>query len=159
MPRFRGEGPKKETKGYFQDNRELTRQFISKTGAFKGKNGELITEEDKILERWKDYTAELYKTNEQREDLNGSTYEKEPWILEREVRWALDQLHYNKAPGCVNIRIKLLKAIKQEIIPAMTILCNEVWEELKWPREWKRSIFIPLPQKDVRECRKIAPLH
>jgi hypothetical protein len=113
--------------------RELTRQFISKTGALKGKNGELIIEKGKIFERWKEYTAELYKTNEQPEDLNGSTYEKEPWILESEVRWALDQLLYNKAPGCDSIQIELLKAIKEEVIPAMTILCNEVWEKVKWP--------------------------
>jgi hypothetical protein len=49
----------------------------------------------------------------------------------------------------------LLKAIKEEVIPAMTILCNEVWEKVKWQREWKRSIFIPLPKKgDVRESSK-----
>jgi hypothetical protein len=77
--------------------RELTRQFIPKTGALK-KNAELITEKEKFLERWK-YTTELYNTNEQPEELNGFTYEKEPWILEREVRWALDQLPYNKAPA------------------------------------------------------------
>jgi hypothetical protein len=47
----------------------------------------------------------------------------------------------------------LLKATKEEVIPVMTILCNEVWEKVKWTREGKRSIFIPLPKKgDVREC-------
>jgi hypothetical protein len=137
----------------FRTIRELTRQFISKIGGLKGKNGELIKEKEKVLERWKEYTTELYKTNEEPEDLNGSTYEKEPWILESEVRWALDQLPYNKAPGCENIQIELLKAIKEEVIPAMTILCNEVWEKVKLPREWKQAIFIPLPKKeDVREC-------
>jgi hypothetical protein len=115
----------------FRTITELTRQFIPKTGAVKGKNGELIMEKEKILERWTDYTPELYKTNEQPEDLNGSTYEKEPWILESEVRWVLDQLPYNKAPGCDNIQIELLKAIKEEVIPAMSILCNEAWEKVK----------------------------
>jgi hypothetical protein len=37
----------------FRIIRELTRQFIPKTGALKGKNGELITEKEKILERWR----------------------------------------------------------------------------------------------------------
>jgi predicted nuclease with TOPRIM domain len=122
----------------FRTITKLTRQFIPKTGALKGKNGELTTEKDKILERWKEYTAELYKTNEQLEELNGSTYEKELWILKSEVRWALDQLPYNRAPGCDNTQIELLKAIKEEVIPAMTILCNEVWEKAKWPRKWKQ---------------------
>jgi hypothetical protein len=35
---------------------------------------------------------------------NGSTYEKEPWILESEVGWAVDQLLYNKAPGCATYK-------------------------------------------------------
>jgi hypothetical protein len=48
----------------FRKIRELTRQFIPKARALKGKNGVLITEKETILERWKEYTAELYKTNE-----------------------------------------------------------------------------------------------
>ena len=83
---------------------ELTREFIPKTGALKGKNGE-VTEKDQTLERWKEYTAELYKINEQPEDFIDSTYKKEPLILESGVIWALDQLSYNKVPGCDNIQI------------------------------------------------------
>jgi hypothetical protein len=48
----------------FRTIRELTRQFIPKTGAFKSKNGKLITETNKILDRWKDYTEELFRANE-----------------------------------------------------------------------------------------------
>jgi uncharacterized coiled-coil DUF342 family protein len=92
MPRIRGESQKKRPRDMFRTIRELTREFIPKTGTLKGKNGEIITEKDKILERWKEYTAELYKTNEQPEDFIDSTYEKEPLILESGVRWALDQL-------------------------------------------------------------------
>jgi hypothetical protein len=45
-----------------------------------------VHSKEEILGRWKEYTTELYKTNEQPEDLNGITYEKEPWTLESEVR-------------------------------------------------------------------------
>jgi hypothetical protein len=48
---------------------ELTREFIPKTAVLKGNDAELITEKDKIFERCKEYTAELYKTNEQPEDI------------------------------------------------------------------------------------------
>jgi hypothetical protein len=40
---------KKRPRDMFRTNRELTRQFIPKTGALKGKNGELITEKETIL--------------------------------------------------------------------------------------------------------------
>jgi hypothetical protein len=39
------------------------------------------------------------QTSEQPKDFMDLSYKKEPWILESEVRWALDQLPYNKAPG------------------------------------------------------------
>jgi len=39
----------------------------------KGRAGELINEKDKNLERWKQYTAELYKI---KEDFTDFTYKK-----------------------------------------------------------------------------------
>ena len=69
-----------------------------------------------------------------------------------EVRWTLDQLPYNKAPGCNNIQTEILNAIMQEIMPTITILCNKVWEKTKWWWECKHSIFIRLPKQNVTEC-------
>jgi hypothetical protein len=60
----------------FRTITELTIQFIPKTGKLKGKAGELINEKDKNLERWKQYTAQLYKINEQPEDFIDFTYKK-----------------------------------------------------------------------------------
>ena len=60
---------KKRPRDVFRTIRELTRQFIPKTDALKEKSEELITEKENILERWKEYTKELYKTNKQPEDL------------------------------------------------------------------------------------------
>lgn len=95
----------------------------------------------KIL-RWKQYTARPYKVNEQPENFTDFTYKEELWILESEVRRALDQcLTKKKAPGCDNTKIKILKAIKEDITPAITNLCNEVWKKVKWPSEWKLCIF------------------
>jgi hypothetical protein len=96
----------------FRTIRLLTIQFIPKTGRFKGKARELITEKDKNFERWKQYIARPYKVNEQSENFTDFTYKEEMWILESKVRRALDQLPYNKALGCDNTKIKILKAIK-----------------------------------------------
>jgi hypothetical protein len=40
-------------------------------------------------------------------------------------------------PGCHNIHTELQNAIKDEIIPAITILCNEVGEKVKW--QWNKQ--------------------
>ena len=32
-------------------------------------------------------------------------------------------------------------------------LCHQIWEIQQWPKDWKRSVFIPISQKvNVKEC-------
>jgi hypothetical protein len=52
-----------------------------------------------------------------------------------------------------NIQIELLKAIKEEFIPAITILCNDVWEEVKSPREWNGQLSYLHPRREMSESR------
>jgi len=61
-------------------------------------------------------------------------------------------LPHNKAPGCDNKKIEIFKAIKDDITPAITNLCNEVWKKVKWLSEWKESFFSFYERTDVREC-------
>jgi len=32
-------------------------------------------------------------------------------------------------------------------------ICLQIWKTQQWPQDWKRSIFIPIPQKgNAKEC-------
>ena len=32
-------------------------------------------------------------------------------------------------------------------------MCQQIWKNLQWPQDWKRSVFIPIPKKDnAKEC-------
>ena len=32
-------------------------------------------------------------------------------------------------------------------------ICQQIWKTQKWPRDWKRSVFIPIPKKgNPKEC-------
>ena len=32
-------------------------------------------------------------------------------------------------------------------------MCQQIWKNLQWPQDWKRSVFIPIPKKDnAEEC-------
>ena len=34
-------------------------------------------------------------------------------------------------------------------------ICQQIWKTQQWPQDWKRSIFIPIPNKDnAKECSK-----
>ena len=32
-------------------------------------------------------------------------------------------------------------------------ICQQIWKTQQWPQDWKRSVFIPIPNKDnAKEC-------
>src|ERR1043165_6319637 len=73
--------------------------------------------------------------------------------MEAEVEWAITQISDNKAPGADEIPIELIKAAGEGITKEITTLCNLIWEKEEWPKEWGKSIFIPIFKKgDAREC-------
>ena len=46
-----------------------------------------------------------------------------------------------------------MKATGEEGIRILTDLCNRIWNTGQWPRDWKKSIYVPIPKKgDAREC-------
>ena len=47
----------------------------------------------------------------------------------------------------------MIKASGEEGIDLYHKLCTKIWEAEKWPSDWKRAIFIPLPKKgDLKLC-------
>ena len=36
---------------------------------------------------------------------------------------------------------------------ALHSICQQIWKTQQWPRDWKRSVFIPIPKKgNAKEC-------
>ena len=31
-------------------------------------------------------------------------------------------------------------------------ICQQIWKTQQWPQDWKRSVFIPIPKKNTKEC-------
>ena len=120
----------------------------------KDENGNILTEEKEIQQRWKQYTQKLYSRDPNLTDHCGLDFmDSEPDILKSEVEWALNSLAANKSPGCDEIPIELVQECEEEGVDIMLKLCNKIWKSGKWPTDWKRSVFVPIPKKgDAREC-------
>jgi len=108
-------------------------------------------EEEQVKRRWQEYTKNLYAGDGAGPMANlDDQPEQEPDILEEKVAWALKQLPNNKAPGVDNIQSELLKPLP---VPLLTTLCQQIWRTNSWPKDWTRSIFVPLPKKgDAQDC-------
>ena len=113
----------------------------------------LIEKED-IKKRWQEYTKELYK-----KDLNdpnnhdGVITHLEPDILECEVKWALGSITTNKASIGDEIPAELVQIRKDGALKVLHSICQQIWKSQQWSKDWKRSVFIPIPKKGkAKEC-------
>ena len=78
---------------------------------------------------------------------NGVITHLEPDILECEVKWALGSITMNKASGGDGISIELFKILKDDAVKVLHSICQHIWKTQQWPRDWQRSVFIPIPKK------------
>ena len=91
---------------------------------------------------------------------NGVITHLEPDILECEVKWDLESITTNKVSGGDGIPVELFQILKDDAFKVLHSLCQQIWKTRQWPQGWKRSVFIPIPNKvNTKECsnyRKIA---
>ena len=79
----------------------------------------------------------------------------EPDILECKVKWALGSITMNKASGGDGILVELFQILKDDAVKVLNSICQQVWKTQQWPQDWKRSVFIPIPEKgNAKECSK-----
>ena len=84
---------------------------------------------------------------------NGVITHLEPDILECEVKWALESITMNKPSGGDGIPAELIQILKDDAVKVLHSTCQQIWKTQQWPQDWKRSVFIPIPEKgNAKEC-------
>jgi len=113
-----------------------------------------LKEAEDINNRWQEYTEELYKKDlHDPDNHNGVITDLEPDILECEVKWALESITMNKASGGDGIPVALFQILKDDAVKVLHSICQQIWKTQQWPKDWKRSVFIPIPKKsNAKQC-------
>ena len=87
------------------------------------------------------------------DNCNGVITYLEPDILECKVKWALGSITMNKANGGDGIPVELFQILKDDAVKVLHSICQQIWKTQQWPKDWKRSVFIPIPKKgNAKEC-------
>ena len=78
------------------------------------------------------------------------------WIIEKAREFQKNIyfcfIDYAKAFDCVDHN-KLWKILKGDAMKVLHSICQQIWKTQQWPQDWKRSVFIPVPNKgNVKEC-------
>ena len=100
------------TRDLIKNVRDTKGTFHAKMSTIKDRNGIDLTEAEYTMNRWQEYTEELYK-----KDLNdpdnhdGMITHLEPDFLECEVKWALESITMNKASGGDGISVELFQIL------------------------------------------------
>ena len=71
----------------------------------------------------------------------------DPDIQACEVKWALGGITMNKASGGDGIPVELFQILKDGPVKVLHSIFQQIWKTQPWPKNWKRSVFIPIPKK------------
>ena len=138
-----------KTRDPFKKIRDTERTFHAKMGSIKDRNGM-----EDIKKRWQEYTEELYKKDlHDTDNHDGVITDLATDILECEVKWVLESISTNKASGGDRIPVELFQILKDDVVKALHLIGQQIWKTQQWPQDWKRSVFIPIPNNgNGKEC-------
>ena len=58
----------------------------------------------------------------------------------------------NKASRGDRIPVELFQILKDDAVKVLHSICQKIWNTQQWPQDWKRSVFIPVPKDNAKEC-------
>ena len=88
-----------------------------------------LREAKDIKKRWQEYTEELYRKDLHDPDNHDSVItQREPDILDCEVKWALEHITMNKASGDDGIPVELFQILKNDAVKVLHSICQQIWK-------------------------------
>ncbi|KAK3510097.1 hypothetical protein QTP70_026828 [Hemibagrus guttatus] len=130
---------------------------VQQVRVIKDRDGRVLTSEESVQRRWKEYFDELMnEENEREKRVEGvnSVEQKVDKIRKDEIRKALKRMKSGKAVGPDDIPVEVWKCLGEAAVEFLTSLFNRVLESEEMPEEWRRSVLVPIFKNkgDVQSC-------
>ncbi|KAK3572989.1 hypothetical protein QTP86_011856 [Hemibagrus guttatus] len=130
---------------------------VQQVRVIKDRDGRVLTSEESVQRRWKEYFEELMnEENEREKRVEGvnSVEQKVDKIRKDEVRKALKRMKSGKAVGPDDIPVEVWKCLREAAVEFLANLFNRVLESERMPEEWRRSVLVPIFKNkgDVQSC-------
>ncbi|KAK3574656.1 hypothetical protein QTP86_011565 [Hemibagrus guttatus] len=120
---------------------------VQQVRVIKDRDGRVLTSEESVQRRWKEYFEELMnEENEREKRVEGvnSVEQKVDKIRKDEVRKALKRMKSGKAVGPDDIPVEVWKCLGEAAVEFLASLFNRVLESERMPEEWRRSVLVPI---------------
>lgn len=129
---------------------------VQQVRLIKDREGNVITSEESVLRRWKEYFEELLNeenSRERRKEEPERIRKKVDQFRKDEVRKALKRMKSGKAVGPDDIPVEVWKCLGEMSVDFLTRLFNRILDSNKMPDEWRKSVLVPIYKKgDVQSC-------
>ncbi|KAK3542907.1 hypothetical protein QTP70_006530 [Hemibagrus guttatus] len=130
---------------------------VQQVRVIKDRDGRVLTSEESVQRRWKEYFEELMnEENEREKRVEGvnSVEQKVDKIRKYGVRKALKRMKSGKAVGPDDIPVEVWKCLGEAAVEFLTSLFNRVLESERMSEEWRRSALVPIFKNkgDVQSC-------
>ncbi|KAK3561320.1 hypothetical protein QTP86_030618 [Hemibagrus guttatus] len=130
---------------------------VQQVRVIKDRDGRVLTSEESVQRRWKEYFEELMnEENEREKRVEGvnSVEQKVVKIRKDEVRKDLKRMKSGKAVGPDDIPVEVWKCLGEAAVEFLASLFNRVLESERMPEEWRRSVLVPIFKNkgDVQSC-------
>ena len=149
---------KNNSKRAYQLVKNLTTVKQGEATTVQDRSGKCLTEEQQILNRWTEYCTELYNHKANGDpsvlDIPQTDTEDDQPILHKEEEAAEQSLKKGKSAGVNNIPAELVQASGEDVITALTTICNKSWQTGEWPTPWTLSSVTTIPKKgNLQQCQ------
>ncbi|KAK3533362.1 hypothetical protein QTP70_018785 [Hemibagrus guttatus] len=117
---------------------------VQEVRVIKDRDGRVLTSEESVQRRWKEYFEELMnEENEREKRVEGvnSVEQKVDKIRKDEVRKTLKRMKSGKAVGPDDIPVEVWKCLGEAAVEFLANLFNRVLESERMPEEWRRSVL------------------
>ena len=120
-----------KSREFFKKIKDIKGTFHAKMGSTQKCVG--LTEAEDIKKRWQEYTELNKKDLYDPDNHDDMITHLEPYILECEVKWALENITMNKAIGGDGIPVELSQVLKDNAVKVLHSICQQIWKTQQWP--------------------------
>jgi len=112
----------------------------------------VLSDLDDIKARWKRYNESLYEDKDSTQHTDSASTETADSFDQHtattidEVCDARRRLPRGKAAGYDNLPAELLYLDSSVIERLFCTVCNKIFDNDAWPKDWRRSVFVTIPK-------------
>ncbi|KAF7693224.1 hypothetical protein HF521_008540 [Silurus meridionalis] len=124
--------------------RDRAGKDVLQVRAVKDGEGNVLTSEESVLKRWREYFEQLMNEENQRErrlDDVKLVKQEVDRISKEEVKAAIKRMKIAKSVGPDDIPVEAWRCLGEMSVEVLTRLFNRILEGEKMPGEWRRSVL------------------